>query len=53
MLTGDVETRSAGGQNLDIRAVGQEVGDERRRGDDVFEVVEHQEQAPRSEIGTQ
>ena len=34
-------------------AVGQEVGDERRRVDDVLEVVEHQEQAPRSQIGAQ
>ena len=41
--------RPAGGQNLDIRAVGQEVGDERRRVDDVLEVVEHQEHASRAQ----
>ena len=53
MLAGDVEWRPAGDQNLDIRAVGEEVGDERRRVDDVLEVVEHQEQASRPQIGAQ
>ena len=53
ILTGDVERRPAGDQNLDIRTVGEEVGDERRRIDDVLEVVEHQEQASRSQIGAQ
>ena len=33
--------------------MGEEVGDERRRVDDVLEVVEHQEQASRSQIGAQ
>ena len=53
ILAGDVERRPAGGENLDIRTVGEEVGDERRRVDDVLEVVEHQEQASRPQIGAQ
>ena len=53
MLTGDVQQRPAGDQNLRCRAVGQQVGDERRGGDDLLEVVEHQEQASRSQVVAQ
>jgi hypothetical protein len=53
MLAGDSQRRAAGGQDLDCRRAGEEIGDERGRVDNVLEIVEHEEQTFGAEEGAQ
>jgi hypothetical protein len=43
LLAGQPQRDPAGGEDLQPRAGSQQIGDHRRRGDEVLEVVEHQE----------
>ena len=45
-LAGEAQPHPAGDQNLQVRAGGEEGGDERSRLDHLLEVVEHQQQPP-------